>query len=134
MAQTAQAGRPPATDGGKVLFLYEEWSPAAKADAIESVRRLHEAGVTMLTGTDAGNWGVIQGYSVHRELVRLVEAGLSPWDALAASTTNAAEFLGKNMGAVTRAACALFPHSASAMSYALLFGLPILGNRSASAG
>ncbi len=70
----------------------------AKLEVIESVRRLHEAGVTMLTGTDAGNWGVIQGYSVHRELIRLVEAGLSPWEALAASTTNAGAFLGRNFG------------------------------------
>ncbi len=70
----------------------------AKLDVIESVRRLHEASVTMLTGTDAGNWGVIQGYSVHRELIRLVEAGLSPWEALAASTTNAGAFLGRNFG------------------------------------
>ncbi|MGH9383547.1 MAG: protein kinase domain-containing protein, partial [Vicinamibacterales bacterium] len=59
---------------------------AATATVIESVRRLHRAGVPMLTGTDGGNWGVVQGYSVHRELIRLVEAGLSPWDALASST------------------------------------------------
>jgi imidazolonepropionase-like amidohydrolase len=65
---------------------------------IESVRRLHAAGVRMLTGTDAGNWGVIQGYSVHRELIRLVEAGLTPWEALAASTTSAGAFLGRAYG------------------------------------
>jgi imidazolonepropionase-like amidohydrolase len=70
----------------------------AKADAIESVRRLHAAGVPMLVGTDAGNWGTVQGYSVHRELVRLVEAGLSPWDALAAGTTSAAAVLGRRFG------------------------------------
>ena len=52
----------------------------------------------MLTGTDAGNPGVIQGYSVHRELIRLVEAGLSPWEALPASTTGAGEFLGRPYG------------------------------------
>ena len=70
----------------------------AKPDVMESVGRLHGAGVPMLTGTDAGNWGVIQGYSVHRELVRLVEAGLTPWDALAASTINAGQFLGRKFG------------------------------------
>jgi imidazolonepropionase-like amidohydrolase len=71
---------------------------AIKANVIESVRRLHAAGVPMLTGSDAGNLGVIQGYSVHRELIRLVEAGLSTWDAIAASTTRAGHFLGRNFG------------------------------------
>jgi imidazolonepropionase-like amidohydrolase len=66
--------------------------------ALESVRRLHFGGVRMLTGTDAGNWGVFQGYSVHREMLRLVEAGLTPWDALAAATTHAGEFLGEKYG------------------------------------
>ena len=65
---------------------------------IESVRRLHVGGVRMLTGTDAGNWGVFQGYSVHREMIRLVQAGLTPWDALAAATTSAGEFLGQKYG------------------------------------
>jgi len=71
---------------------------ASRADRLESVRRLYEAGVPMLTGTDAGNWGVFQGYSVHREMIRLVEAGVSPWDALAAATTRAGAFLGRKYG------------------------------------
>jgi len=69
-----------------------------KEEIMESVRRLHAAGVRFLTGTDAGNWGVFQGYSVHREMMRLVEAGLSPWEALAASTTEAGDFLGRDFG------------------------------------
>lgn len=69
--------------------------------ATESVRRLQAGGVRMLAGTDAGNWGVFQGYSVHREMVRLVEAGLTPWDALAAATTRAGEFLGQKYGVQT---------------------------------
>jgi imidazolonepropionase-like amidohydrolase len=69
-----------------------------KADTFESVRRLHAAGVPMLVGSDAGNWGVIQGYSVHREMIRLVEAGLSPWEALAAGSTSGAAFLGRRFG------------------------------------
>ena len=52
----------------------------------------------MLVGTDAGNWGTIHGYSVHRELILLVEAGLSPWEALAAATTNAGNLLGRHYG------------------------------------
>jgi imidazolonepropionase-like amidohydrolase len=65
---------------------------------IESVRRLHAGGVRMLVGTDAGNWGVFQGYSVHREMARLVQAGLTSWEALEAATTLAGEFLGQKYG------------------------------------
>ncbi|MGE0527940.1 MAG: amidohydrolase family protein [Bdellovibrionales bacterium] len=59
-----------------------------------AVHRLSDAGVRVLTGTDAGNPGTITGYSVHREMKLLVEAGMDPWDALRASTTEAAAFLG----------------------------------------
>jgi imidazolonepropionase-like amidohydrolase len=65
---------------------------------LSSVRVMADAGVTILAGTDAGNWGTIQGYSMHRELVKLVAAGLSPWDALAAATTRAGAFLERSFG------------------------------------
>lgn len=48
----------------------------------ENVRRLHEAGVLILAGTDQATHGV----SIHRDLELLVEAGLSPKDALEAAT------------------------------------------------
>lgn len=65
---------------------------------LESVSALYAAGVPILTGTDAGNWGVIQGFSVHREMVLLEEAGLERWDILAAATTDAGSFLGVDYG------------------------------------
>jgi imidazolonepropionase-like amidohydrolase len=68
------------------------------AVTLNSVKVLAAAGVSILTGTDAGNWGTIQGYSVHRELVKMVKAGLTTWQALAASTTAAGEFLGRPFG------------------------------------
>jgi imidazolonepropionase-like amidohydrolase len=63
-----------------------------------SVRLLNQTGVTLLAGTDVGNLGTFQGFSLHRELELLVEAGLSNWDALAAATTKAGEFLGVKIG------------------------------------
>lgn len=69
-----------------------------RTTVLGAVKVLADAGVTILTGTDSGNWGTIQGYSEHRELVKLVEAGLSPWQALAAATTKAGEFLGRSYG------------------------------------
>lgn len=55
--------------------------------AIESVRRLHEAGVAILAGTDAPNAGTAHGVSMHGELALLTRAGLTPAQALAAATS-----------------------------------------------
>jgi imidazolonepropionase-like amidohydrolase len=48
---------------------------------------LRRAGVPVLAGTDAGNAGTLYGASLHHELAQLVEAGLSPREALAAATS-----------------------------------------------
>ncbi|MDE2805083.1 MAG: amidohydrolase family protein [Gemmatimonadota bacterium] len=60
------------------------------------------AGVGILAGTDTPNPFVYPGFSLHDELELLVEAGLSPREALAAATTAPAEFLGASdsLGAV----------------------------------
>lgn len=60
----------------------------------EAVRRLHEAGVPILAGSDAPNPGTAHGAALHRELELLVEAGLSPADALAAATSVPARAFG----------------------------------------
>ncbi len=80
---------------------FASWLDSQRANAQTNqndVRALAAAGVTMLTGTDGGNLGVFQGFSVHREMELLVEAGLSEWDALRAATTNAATFLDQPWG------------------------------------
>jgi len=75
-----------------------EREEGTRAERYASVRKLAAAGVSVLTGTDAGNTGVFQGYSVHRELALLVAAGLTPWQALRGSTTAAGAFLGRSYG------------------------------------
>ena len=52
------------------------------------VRELHAAGAPILTGTDTGEQGALPEH-IHRELELLVEAGLSPYEALNAATRNA---------------------------------------------
>ncbi len=59
--------------------------------SLESVRRWHAAGVTILVGTDVGNPSTSPGASVHGELELLVAAGLSPAEALAGATALAAK-------------------------------------------
>lgn len=74
------------------------WQETLIEDNLAAVGALARAGVPMLTGTDAGNPAVFQGYSVHRELRLLVEAGLSAWDALAGSTVLPGRFFDRNWG------------------------------------
>jgi imidazolonepropionase-like amidohydrolase len=57
------------------------------ANAYEVVRRLKAAGVPILAGTDAPNPGTAHGVALHRELEMLVEAGLTPSEALASATS-----------------------------------------------
>jgi imidazolonepropionase-like amidohydrolase len=64
------------------------------ANALDSVGRLHAAGVPILAGTDAPNPGTAHGASLHRELELLVRAGLSPAEALTAATTAPAAAFG----------------------------------------
>jgi imidazolonepropionase-like amidohydrolase len=63
-------------------------------NARETVRLLHWRGVRILAGTDADNPGTTNGASIHRELVLLHEAGLSPIDALKAATAAPADAFG----------------------------------------
>jgi imidazolonepropionase-like amidohydrolase len=78
-----------------------QYQRSQRATDASVVRLLAAAGVPMVTGTDGGNPAVFQGYSVHRELRLLQEAGLSAWDVLATTTINAGRLLGKKWGVDT---------------------------------
>lgn len=56
----------------------------------------YQSGVTLITGTDAGNMLVIHGPTVQRELELWVKAGIPPAVALEAATYNAARTLHVN--------------------------------------
>ncbi len=60
----------------------------------DNVRLLNEAGVLLLAATDVGIPMLVPGISLHEELVLLVEAGLTPLEALRAATLNPARVLG----------------------------------------
>ena len=62
---------------------------------IEQIRTkaLHDAGAPLLLGTDTPNPFVPTGAAVHEELALLVQAGLSPFEALRTGTAAVGEFL-----------------------------------------
>ncbi len=64
---------------------------------LESVLLMHKEGVSLLAGTDTGatNENMFAGFTLHDELAFLVEAGLSPLEALQCATLNAAKWLGR---------------------------------------
>lgn len=74
----------PTGHGSKVNF----------ANALASVKELHAAHVPILAGTDAPNPGTAHGASIHRELELLVQAGLTPQEALVSATSLPAKTFG----------------------------------------
>ena len=70
----------------------------------ELVVPMRRAGVEFLAGTDVLNPYCFPGFSLHDELALLVEAGLSPMEALQTATRNPARFLGreKDLGTVEK--------------------------------
>jgi hypothetical protein len=61
---------------------------------IELTGAAYRAGVRVMVGTDANDSFIFPGSSVHDELDHLIEAGLTPAQALDAATRSGAEYLG----------------------------------------
>jgi imidazolonepropionase-like amidohydrolase len=72
---------------------------------VETVRLMHAGGVGLLAGTDPGIPFSLPAFGIHDELRLLVDAGLTPLEALRTATLNPARFFGKerDFGTVTTA-------------------------------
>ncbi len=82
-----------------LLTLFENVPPPGPITAehgimLSVVRELHAGGVDIIAGTDAGAPSTTHGASLHGELALLVEAGLTPSQALTAATKTTAERFG----------------------------------------
>ncbi len=66
----------------------------ASSAALTNLRKVWDAGITVVMGTDAGNIGTLHGPAVFREMAMMVEAGLTPLEVLRSATTNGARALG----------------------------------------
>ena len=67
--------------------------------ALKNLKTLEDAGVTIATGTDAGNIGTIHGPAIFREFQLMKQAGLTPMQILQCTTANAAKTFGGETGA-----------------------------------
>ncbi len=63
--------------------------------SFDVVGKMNAAGIPIMAGTDSAAPFVIPGFSLHEELELLVQAGLTPMQALQAATRGPAEFLGR---------------------------------------
>ena len=69
------------------------------------IKALHDAGATLLLGSDAPQVWNVPGFSIHRELATYVASGLTPYQALATGTRSvAAHFKSSQSGTVTAGA------------------------------
>ena len=70
--------------------------------AKQNLKALSDAGIPIAMGTDTGPAGRFQGYFEHGELALMVEAGLTPMQAIVASTSDAANCMdvGTDLGSL----------------------------------
>jgi len=67
------------------------------------VREFKRAGGVVAAGTDAANQLLIPGFSLHEEMALLVDAGLTPLEAITSATRRGAQLLhADSLGIVTR--------------------------------
>lgn len=61
---------------------------------MKEVGAMHRAGIEFMAGSDAGFPYIFPGFSLHNELLLLVQSGLTPMETLQAATRNPAKYLG----------------------------------------
>lgn len=63
--------------------------------ALRNLKRLHDGGVSVAAGTDAGNIGTLHGPSLFREFELMRDAGLTPREILTTATVGGARLMGR---------------------------------------
>ncbi|WP_339788713.1 amidohydrolase family protein [uncultured Imperialibacter sp.] len=81
----------------KENFLSGPTFSAANANRLNEIRKvmikkMHEAGVPIILGSDAPQVFNVPGFSAHHELKSMIDCGLTPYEALKAGTVNSAVF------------------------------------------
>jgi imidazolonepropionase-like amidohydrolase len=99
-------GWDPKTDFRLKALTPADWENSRKGWALNQriLRGMVEAGVPILAGTDVLNPYCMPGFSLHDELRYLVEAGMTPLQALQAATVSPARFLNAtdSLGTIAR--------------------------------
>jgi imidazolonepropionase-like amidohydrolase len=75
--------------------LSEEQVKTVVANRTRILRALHEGGVRILMGTDSPQQFSVPGFSLHREMLEMREAGMSNYEVLKSGTFNVGEYFRK---------------------------------------
>ncbi len=75
---------------------WREQSWQARNFAYENIRKLHQAGIVIGTGSDAGNPYTLHGTGLHNEIDALKKAGLSNAEIIDAATINGAKTINRS--------------------------------------
>lgn len=96
VAETAELGELARSEGLDPERLRAMERRIARQEEVSAanLRAVHEAGVPVALGTDAGNPLTLPGASVHAELEALAAAGLTPAEVLVAATRGGARAMG----------------------------------------
>ncbi len=81
----------------------QQWKPGPPLSGASRImsnfkrltKALHDGGARIVLGTDIGMRDVVAGFSLHEELRHVVDAGLTPYEAIKAGTRDAADCLGE---------------------------------------
>jgi imidazolonepropionase-like amidohydrolase len=77
----------------------DDW--ARRRAAVDALAAAHRAGVPIVGGSDVANPAIFPGYGMHHELALMVEAGMTPMEAIVAATSAAAAMVaGERFGVV----------------------------------
>lgn len=63
--------------------------------AMRNLKRVHDAGIRVAAGTDAGNIGTQHASSLYAELIAMVDSGLSPREVLLTTTRGGAQLMAR---------------------------------------
>ncbi len=76
--------------------------------AARNLRRVLDAGIRVVVGSDAGNIGTLHGPGIFREMTSMARAGMSPLEVLRAATVDGAHALGlaRDVGVIAQGALA----------------------------
>jgi imidazolonepropionase-like amidohydrolase len=79
--------------------------PPAERKKLLTIRRrlikdMHDAGVPFALGSDAPQMWNVPGFSIHRELQSMIDAGLTPYQALKTGTANVGQYFRTTDGVV----------------------------------
>ncbi len=84
---------PPASNNEKAKSLRAQQIEDLGGFMLRLVKSMYDAGVPLMTGTDALNPMAVPGFSMHRELALFKKAGIPNYQSLRAATARPAEFM-----------------------------------------